>query len=149
MQVQTPSVFDSLVEAPAPAAADAVLGEWLARQLLAQRDANGLQQLVDAMRKCGLDDRLTAWLSGRTQPLAAADVERLGHETAVLGPTAVDALATAANIEVTQVRTRLGELLPEVVRSLMPRGEVPSWRALELGLNAMTKSLSAARSQSR
>ncbi|MFO1395630.1 MAG: YidB family protein [Burkholderiales bacterium] len=149
MPVQNPSVFDSLVEAPAPAAADAALGEWLVRRLLAQGPANGLQQLVDGMRQCGLEDRLAGWLAGRAQPLAAADVERLGVAAPVLDHAAIDTAANAAHVDVAQVRARIGELLPEVVRSLMPRGEVPSWRALELGLTAMSKSLAAARTQSR
>ena len=144
MHPTTPSVFDSLVEPEHLPAGDAVLAGWLIGRLLRMGDANGLKQLVEDLRAQGMGDALDSWLgSGPARAVDAAKLAGLVRPGRLFDDTELTALAGQSQVGREELLQRFAQLLPDLVKTLMPRGEVPSWRALELGLSGLQRSLRA------
>jgi uncharacterized protein YidB (DUF937 family) len=152
MQPPAPSVFDSLVEPGQQPPVDAALLMWLVNSILRSGSEQKLKDFVDDMRAQKMGGALDSWLgSGTPRPIDAAQLKNFVGTDKLLDATQLATLANNNKIGEDELLQRFAELLPEAVRVLMPRGEVPSWRALEPGLNSLLKSLrsSASPSQAR
>jgi uncharacterized protein YidB (DUF937 family) len=138
----TPSVFDSLIQVKRLSPADARLAAWIIDRLLRSGTAEGLQRLVDDMRANGMGAQLDSWLGGgKPQQLSEEQFGNLSKPNGLFDPAEVKALTQSTDLDESQLRRRLAQLLPGIVSALMPRGEVPSWRALQSGLTTMMDTL--------
>jgi uncharacterized protein YidB (DUF937 family) len=139
-----PSVFDT--SARDPRADDALdrrlLAEFAAR-LAALHDGNPLQRLLDDFRAAGFDADVRAWLApgqSSSPPALPADaIDRVAARSSVLDAAWLRDVAARSGIDATVVAQRLGALLPGAIKSLTPRGEVPSPRALAIGLDTLQR----------
>lgn len=82
--------------------------------------ASGMQQLVDSMHANGLGDVAGSWVgTGANQPITAAQVER------VLSPEQLAQLARESGLPPDQVSQGVAAVLPDVVNTLTPEGNLP------------------------
>jgi uncharacterized protein YidB (DUF937 family) len=139
-----PSVFDALA---AGNAGDDPLDQRLladfAERLATRQDANPLARLLDDFTLAGFAPDVRAWLapgqSSAPPALPADAIERVATVGHVLDHPWLAATASRNGIEVAVASRRLGALVPRVVKALTPRGEVPTARALAIGLDALRR----------
>jgi uncharacterized protein YidB (DUF937 family) len=142
MATSRPSVFDAL-------ATDSRIDDPLDQRLLAdfaQRlgaSANGLQTLLDDFHLAGYDSDVRAWLapgqSSSPPPLPLDAIDRVATIGHVFDHDWLAQTATRNGIDKDVAARRLAALLPKVVKALTPRGEVPSARALSIGLDGLRR----------
>ena len=147
------SVFDAL-------AADARPADPLDQRLLAdfadrlapkpQADApespaqaNPLQMLLEDFRGAGFADDVRAWLApgqaASPPPLPAEAITAVATSGRVIDQAWLEAEAARYKVDVDTVIRRLAALLPAVVKALTPRGEVPTARALFIGVDGLRR----------
>jgi uncharacterized protein YidB (DUF937 family) len=143
MATSRPSVFDSLAtDAPIDDPLDQrLLAEFAAR--LGASPANGLQALLDDFRLAGFDTDVRAWLapgqSSAPPPLPIDAIDRVATIGHVFDHDWLAQAATRNGVDKDTAARRLGALLPKVVKALTPRGEVPTARALSIGLDSLRR----------
>jgi len=119
-----------------------LLAEFAAR-LSALQDSNPLQRLLADFRAAGFDADVRAWLApgqSSTPPALPADaIDRVAARSTVLDRPWLDDVAARAGTDAATVAQRLCALLPGAIKSLTPRGEVPSPRALAIGLDTLQR----------
>ena len=119
-----------------------LLAEFAAR-LSALQDSSPLQQLLADFRAAGYDADVRAWLApgqSSTPPALPADaIDRLASRSKVLDRAWLDDVAARVGTDAATVAQRLSALLPGAIKSLTPRGEVPSPRALAIGLDTLQR----------
>jgi uncharacterized protein YidB (DUF937 family) len=139
-----PSVFDALAagntgEDPL----DQRLLADFAERLGTQPDANPLARLLDDFALAGFAPDVRAWLapgqSSSPPPLPVDAIERVATVGHVLDHAWLASVAGRNGIDVAVASRRLGALVPRVVKALTPRGEVPSARALAIGLDGLRR----------
>lgn len=88
--------------------------------LITDPKGGGFSGFLDRFRSAGLGPIVDSWIStGSSEPLSGDQVE------AALGPDAVDGIATRAGVDRNAASAALGGIIPGVVDSLTPDGEVP------------------------
>src|SRR5690348_14282174 len=143
MATSRPSVFDAL-------STDSRIDDPLDQRLLADfaerlgtAPANGLTALLDDFRLAGYDTDVRAWLapgqSSAPPPLPVDAIERVATIGDVFDHDWLAQWATRKGIDKDTAARRLGGLLRKVVKALTPRGEVPSARALSIGLDGLRR----------
>jgi len=119
-----------------------LLAEFAAR-LAAMQDGNPLDRLLTDFRVAGFDADVRAWLapgqSSTPPPLPVDAIDRVASRSAVLDRAWLDDVAARTGIDAALVGQRLGALLPGAIKSLTPRGAVPSARALAIGLDTLQR----------
>jgi uncharacterized protein YidB (DUF937 family) len=107
------------------------------------QDSNPLQRLLADFRAAGYDADVRAWLapgqSSAPPALPADAVDRVAARSSVLDRAWLDDVAARTGVDATVVTHRLSALLPGAIKSLTPRGEVPSPRALAIGLDTLQR----------
>ena len=138
------SVFDALatdnrIDDPL----DQRLTAELAERLSSLPDPNPVQALVDDFVRAGFDGDVRAWLapgqSSAPPPLPVEAIDRVATINHVLGQDWLQQLAARNGVEKDVVTRRLAALLPRLVKSLTPRGAVPSPRAAQIGLEGLRR----------
>jgi uncharacterized protein YidB (DUF937 family) len=144
MSAPNPSVFDSL-------AADARSEDPLDARLLAEIGArladyaggNPLAALLADFRAQGFEREVGTWLapglSGSPAPLPSGAVEKVGAHSQVINEAWLADLSKRNRVDRATVSRRLANLLPRAIKTLTPRGEVPSERALAIGLDVLQR----------
>jgi uncharacterized protein YidB (DUF937 family) len=144
MAASRPSVFDAL-------ATDAWSDDPLDQRLLAEvadrlagiRDVNALQALLDDFRAIGCDADVRAWLapgqSSAPPPLPVDAIDRVAALGHVFDRTWLDDVARRTGTDAQTVTPRLAALVPRAVKILTPRGDVPTPRALTIGLDGLRR----------
>lgn len=138
------SVFDALATEPRSLdPLDQRLLADLADRLAAPADTNPLQMLLADARAAGYEADVRAWLapgqSATPPPLppdAITAIARQGH--VIDGPWLAQE-AQSHGVDVDTVARRLAVLVPGVVKALTPRGDVPTPRALLIGLDGLRR----------
>ena len=119
-----------------------LLAEFAAR-LAALQEANPLERLLNDFRAAGFEADVRAWLapgqSSTPPPLPVDAMDRVAAHSTVLDRPWLDDVAARTGIEAGLVAQRLGALLPGAIKSLTPRGAVPSARALAIGLDTLQR----------
>ena len=138
------SVFDTDVrDGRGDDALDRRLLAEFAVRLSGMQDSNPLQRLLTDFRAAGYDADVRAWLapgqSSAPPALPADAVDRVAARGGVLDRAWLDEVAARTGVDATTVSQRLGALLPGAIKSLTPRGEVPSPRALAIGLDTLQR----------
>jgi len=139
-----PSVFDALAADPRPVDAldQRVLADF-ADRLAAKSDANGLAILLDDVRAAGYDADVRAWLapgqSSSPPPLPPDAITGIARQGRVVDGAWLVQEAQRLGVDVDTISRRLAALLPGVVKALTPRGDVPTARALLIGLEGLRR----------
>jgi uncharacterized protein YidB (DUF937 family) len=138
------SVFDALAtESRASDPLDQWLLADLADRMAARPDVNTLQLLLDDARAAGYGADVRAWLapgqSAVPPPLPPDAVTAIARQGQVLDGAWLAQEAQAHAVDVDTVTRRLAALLPGVVKALTPRGDVPTPRALAIGLDGLRR----------
>ena len=144
MSASRPSVFDALAtDTTSDDPLDQRLMAELAARLSAMKDVNALQALLDDFRAVGFDADVKAWLapgqSSAPPPLPIDAIERVAALGHVFDRAWLDEVAKRSNTDTQTVVRRLAALLPRAVKILTPRGEVPTQRALTIGLDGLRR----------
>jgi len=98
--------------------------------LLGNQSTGGLAGLVDQFTKSGLGDVVSSWVgTGQNLPISADQI------TKALGGGQLGDLANKAGLSPEKASSMLANVLPGLVDSLTPKGEVPSGDMLQQALS--------------
>jgi len=97
--------------------------------LINNPDTGGIQGLINAFKEKGLGNLVGSWIgSGQNLPISAEQIQ------AVLGSEQVQAIAQKLGLSTAEISNGLSTLLPQVIDTLTPDGQVPEGGMLEQGL---------------
>jgi uncharacterized protein YidB (DUF937 family) len=138
------SVFDALAaDSRSEDPLDQRLLAEFAERLATRADPNPLARLLDDFAVAGFGADVRAWLapgqSSAPPPLPPDAIERVATVGHVLDHPWLAAAASRNGVDVAVACRRLGALVPRAVKALTPRGEVPTPRALSIGLEGLRR----------
>ncbi len=85
------------------------------------QNRGGLAGIISAFQQHGMGDAVQSWIStGPNQNISGDQVTR------VLGDPAVQQVAKEAGIAPEEAKSRIAELLPQIVDRMTPNGQVPA-----------------------
>jgi uncharacterized protein YidB (DUF937 family) len=100
--------------------------------MLGNQSSGGLSGLVDQFTRGGLGEVVSSWVgTGENLPISAEQISK------VLGGGQLADLAQQAGISPEKASSMLANVLPGLVDSLTPKGEVPSGDALGQALSKL------------
>jgi uncharacterized protein YidB (DUF937 family) len=88
--------------------------------------AGGLQDVLGALRAGGLEDVVQSWLGNGANASVSAD-----QLQSALGSDMLSQLAARAGMDTGQAGDMLSRLLPQIVDTLSPDGQLPQGAALD------------------
>jgi uncharacterized protein YidB (DUF937 family) len=98
--------------------------------MLGNQSGGGLAGLVDQFTKSGLGDVVSSWVgTGENLPISAEQI------TKALGGSKVGEIAKQAGVTPENASSMLAKVLPGLVDSLTPKGEVPGGDLLSQALS--------------
>jgi len=98
--------------------------------MLGNQSSGGLAGLVDQFTKSGLGDVVSSWVgTGKNLPISAEQI------TKVLGSAQLGDLAKQAGLTPEKASSMLASVLPGLVDSLTPKGNVPNGDLLQQALS--------------
>ena len=138
------SVFDALAVDSRPSdPLDQRLLADFADLLASKSQANSLALLLDDVRAAHYDADVRAWLapgqSAAPPPLPPEAITAIARQGRVLDGAWLAQEAQSTGVDVDTITRRLAALLPAVVKALTPRGDVPTPRALLIGLEGLRR----------
>jgi uncharacterized protein YidB (DUF937 family) len=144
MSTPRQSVFDALAtDSRNDDPLDQRLQADLADKLASSADANPLQRLLDDFRAAGFDADVRTWLapgqSSAPPPLPGDAIERVAAIGHVFDTAWLDQVAARNGVDRGMAERRIAALLPRMIKTLTPRGEVPTARALQIGLEGLRR----------
>ena len=144
MSAPNPGVFDTLAnDSRGEDPLDARLLAELAERLAAFQSDNPLDAVLHDFRAAGFEREVRAWLapglSAPPTPLPVDAVARASAPDHIIDPTWIADVGARNRIDSEMVMRRLASLLPRAIKALTPRGEIPSPRALTIGLDALRR----------
>jgi len=105
--------------------------------------ANPLQMLLEDFRGARYQDDVRAWLApgqaSSPPPLPAEAITAVATKGRVIDEAWLAAEAARYSVDVDTVTRRLAALIPALVKALTPRGEVPTLRALMIGVDGVRR----------
>jgi uncharacterized protein YidB (DUF937 family) len=97
-------------------------------------NAGGLQGLVESFTGSGLGDTVSSWIgSGSNLPISGEQIQ------SALGSDQIQAIASKLGISSEEATSGIASVLPKVIDSLTPDGNVPDGDALQSGLGGLMK----------
>jgi uncharacterized protein YidB (DUF937 family) len=137
---QGSSVFDAMIDDARLDAIDAKLQAELVERLIAAGGDNPIGALIEIGRKAGLEREVRSWIGpGQPLPLPTDGIRRLVSAGDLLSDAWLDEVAKRLDIDRSQVERRYSTLVPSLVKTMTPRGEVPSRRVVLLGLESLRR----------
>jgi len=96
--------------------------------------SGGLAGLVNMFNQKGLGNIVNSWIStGQNLPITAEQIQ------AVLGSPQIQALAAKAGISPEMASSAISQILPHLVDSATPNGEIPAAATLRSVIAAMSR----------
>ena len=144
MSTPRPSVFDALAaDTRSSDPLDQRLTGDFADRLASRPDTNALQALLDDVRTAGYGEDARAWLapgqSASPPPLPPDAITAIAARGTVIDTAWLEEEARRLAVDTDTVVRRLAALLPGMVKALTPRGDVPTQRALQIGLDGLRR----------
>ncbi len=94
--------------------------------------AGGLPGLLQKLQDSGLTEQVASWVgTGENQPVSGDQIRQ------ALGADNVAQLAQQAGLETEHASTGLAQLLPQIIDTLTPDGQVPQNELLAQGLSLL------------
>jgi len=108
----------------------------LATGLLSGSGSEGLSGLADRFKSNGLGDVISSWIgTGQNQPISAEQIQ------AVMGNEKIQQFAEKLGLSSEDISSGLAAVLPRIIDSLTPDGNVPDQGALDQQLAALKDKL--------
>jgi uncharacterized protein YidB (DUF937 family) len=138
---QSPSVFDTLVDVGRLDATDASLLDALVERLESKGgNEAALRALVDQCTAAGYGAAVRSWVGpGQPAPIPPDGVLALVMTGGVLDEAWLQAAATRAGVTPEVAARRYALIIPLLVKTLTPRGSIPSDRVVAVGLASMRR----------
>lgn len=88
--------------------------------MVTNKESGGLSALVDSFRGKGLGDIMSSWIStGKNLPISAEQIQN------GLGQERINQFAEKTGMSLDAAKSKLAELLPDIVDKLTPEGKIP------------------------
>ena len=137
---QGSSVFDAMIDDGRLDAIDVKLLAELVERLAGTGGENPIDALVKLGTKAGLEREVRSWIGpGQPLPLPIDGIRRMVTTGDLLADPWLTEVATRVGIDRSQVERRYSTLIPSLVKTMTPRGEVPSSRVVSLGLESLRR----------
>ena len=137
---QGSSVFDAMIDAGRLDATDGQLLAELVERLSQCGDDNPIGSLVEVCSKAGFAREVRSWIGpGQPLPLPADGMARIAAAGSLLDDAWLASVAGRAGVDRPQVERRYALLIPSLVKTMTPRGEVPSSRVVSIGLESLRR----------
>ena len=95
-------------------------------------NAGGLQAILQQLQSSGLGDQVASWIgTGANNPVSAHQLQD------ALGSDQIAQIAQQTGIEPEQAASGLAQLLPQIIDTLTPDGQVPQNDMLAQGMNLL------------
>ena len=134
------SVFDAMIDAKALDAIDTKLLAELVERLAGSGNDNPIGALVEAGQAAGLEREVRSWIGpGQPLTLPVDGIARIVAAGKLLADPWLHDVASRVGIDRSQVERRYATLIPSLVKTMTPRGEVPSSRVVWLGLESLRR----------
>ena len=96
--------------------------------LLTNKEAGGLDGLIQAFNQQGLGDVISSWVgTGENAAITPDQVQE------VLGSDVIQQLAEKSGVSIDAAKAQLSELLPTLIDKVTPEGKVPEGGLLDKG----------------
>ena len=106
----------------------------IAVQLLANKGAGGLGGLMNAFQNAGMGEQLKSWIgTGENLPISADQL------TSALGSDKIREIANQLGMPHGEVSGGLANMLPQMIDTLTPNGQLPEHNMLQDALSAFLK----------
>ena len=107
---------------------DSVMG------MVTDKESGGLAGLVNTFKERGLGDIISSWIStGRNLPISNDQVQQ------GIGKEQIQQLAEKMGLSPDDAKSRLAELLPDIIDKLTPEGKIPEGGFFEKTLDTFKK----------
>jgi uncharacterized protein YidB (DUF937 family) len=137
---QGSSVFDAMIDDGRLEAIDVKLLAEIIERLVASGGENPIDALAKLGIKAGLEREVRSWIGpGQPLPLPIDGIRRMVATGDLLTDPWLSEVATRVGIDRSQVERRYSTLIPSLVKTMTPRGEVPSSRVVSLGLESLRR----------
>ena len=88
--------------------------------LVTNKESGGLEGLLNNFKEKGLGDIISSWVStGENQPISADQIQD------GVGEEQVQQLAEKTGLSSDAVKSKLAEILPDIIDKLTPEGKIP------------------------
>ena len=102
--------------------------------MVTDKEAGGLEGLVNTFKERGLGDKISSWIStGRNLPISNDQVQQ------GIGKEQIQQLAEKMGLSPEDAKSKLAELLPDIIDKLTPEGKIPEGGFLEKTLDMFKK----------
>ncbi|HSB30701.1 MAG TPA: YidB family protein [Candidatus Sulfobium mesophilum] len=94
--------------------------------MITNKESGGLEGLVNSFKEKGLGDIMSSWIStGRNLPVSDDQVQQ------GIGKDQIQRLAEKIGLSPDAAKSKLAELLPDIIDKLTPEGRIPEGGLLE------------------
>jgi len=106
----------------------------LAMGMLTSKETGGLSGLVESFNQKGLADIISSWIStGKNLPISADQIQQ------GLGEDRIRSLSDATGLSADDTKSKLAELLPDLIDKLTPEGRIPEGGLMGQGMDILKK----------
>ncbi len=103
--------------------------------MVTNKESGGLAGMLENFNGKGLGDIISSWVStGRNMPISADQVQD------GVGKEQVQQLAEKAGMSLDDAKSKLAELLPDIIDKLTPEGKIPEGGFLDKTLDVLKTS---------
>ena len=103
--------------------------------MVTNKDSGGLEGLLNNFKENGLGDIISSWIStGENQPISADQIQD------GIGKEQVQQIADKIGLSPDAAKSKLAELLPDIIDKLTPDGKIPEGGFLEQTIDFFKKS---------
>lgn len=102
--------------------------------MVTDKESGGLAGLLNTFKEKGLGDIMSSWISrGKNLPISAEQVQQ------GIGKEQIQQLAEKIGVSPDAAKSKLAELLPDIIDKLTPDGKIPEAGFLEKTLGVFKK----------
>ena len=88
--------------------------------MVTNKESSGLEGLLNSFKEKGLGDIISSWVStGENQPISADQIQE------GVGKEQIQQIADKIGTSPDAVKSKLAELLPDIIDKLTPEGKIP------------------------
>jgi len=103
--------------------------------MVTNKDSGGLEGLLNNFKENGLGDIISSWIStGENQPISADQIQD------GIGKEQIQQIADKIGLSPDAAKSKLAELLPDIIDKLTPDGKIPEGGFLEQTIDFFKKS---------
>ncbi len=102
--------------------------------MLTSKESGGLSGLVESFNQKGFADIISSWIStGKNLPISADQIQH------GLGEDQIRRFSDASGLSTDETKSKLAELLPDLIDKLTPEGRIPEGGLTGQGMDLLKK----------